>query len=99
MGLSNDITEEDIRDVVGVFGEIVKVKIPFEELRNGLKRRRNFAFVTFDNIKSATRAVEEGEVTVEYATLKVDRALARAPMQNSRDHQNRSDFELLKRRT
>lgn len=47
MGLSNDISEEDIVAVMARFGKIEKVKIPFEELRNGSKRRRQFAFVTF----------------------------------------------------
>jgi RNA recognition motif-containing protein len=59
------------------FGEIEKVKIPYEELRNGSKRRRNFAFVTFINKTAATRAVEEGEVNVEFSTLKIERALER----------------------
>lgn len=86
MGLSPDISEEDIREISERrFGEIVKVKIPYEELRNGQKRRRNFAFVTFVDTRSATRAVEESEITIEFATLKIERALARAPMQGARD--------------
>ncbi len=40
MGLSLDISEEDIEQVMSKFGKIEKVKIPFEELRNGSKRRR-----------------------------------------------------------
>jgi RNA recognition motif-containing protein len=40
MGLSNDISEDDIWIVMEKFGSIEKVKIPFEELRNGSKRRR-----------------------------------------------------------
>ena len=46
-GLTNDITEEEIWDSMKRFGEIVKVKIPMEELRNGKKRSKGFAFVTF----------------------------------------------------
>lgn len=46
-GLTNDITEEDIWQSMLRFGEVVKVKIPMEELRNGKKRSKGFAFVTF----------------------------------------------------
>ena len=59
------------------FGAIEKVKIPYEELRNGNKRRRQFAFVTFKEERGATRAVEEGEITVEFSTLRIERALER----------------------
>lgn len=45
--LTNDITEDDIWGVMRKFGDIVKVKIPMEELRNGKKRSKGFAFVTF----------------------------------------------------
>ena len=56
--LSNDITEDDIKNSMKKFGEIVKVKIPVEELRNGKTRNRGFAFVTFKYIEHATRALE-----------------------------------------
>ena len=46
-GLTNDITEDEIWEAMQRFGEIVKVKIPMEELRNGKKRSKGFAFVTF----------------------------------------------------
>ncbi len=51
------------------FGEIVKVKIPMEELRNGKKRSKGFAFVTFKSSEQASKAIDEGEVAVEFATL------------------------------
>ncbi|MCQ6513114.1 hypothetical protein NPN18_25435, partial [Vibrio parahaemolyticus] len=63
------------------FGEIIKVKIPMEELRNGTystKRNKGFAFVTFKNPSAADRALEQREVTVEYATLEIERAMKRA---------------------
>lgn len=46
-GLVNDISEEDIWQQMKKFGEIVKVKIPMEEMKNGKKRSKGFAFVTF----------------------------------------------------
>ena len=56
--LSNDISEDDIKNAMKRFGEILKVKIPVEELRNGKKRNRGFAFVTFRHIENARRALE-----------------------------------------
>jgi len=60
------------------FGPIEKVKIPYEELRNGRHRMLGFAFVTFKKTESATKALEEGEVNVEYTTLEIERAHKRA---------------------
>jgi hypothetical protein len=48
-------------------------------------------------MKGATRAVEEGEITVEYATLKIDRALERARIVSDRGL-GKQEFEQLKRR-
>lgn len=62
-------------------------------MRNGSTRRRNFAFVTFVSDKSATRAVEEGEITVEYATLKIERALERQRIAPTDKTGGRSEFE------
>ena len=60
------------------FGEIIKVKIPVEELRNGRTRMYGFAFVTFRKIEEAQKALAEREVNVEYATLEIERALKKA---------------------
>lgn len=70
------------------FGEIVKVKIPMEEGR-GKPRNRGFAFVTFKNIENAERALEQREVTVEYATLEIEKAMKRA--MPPREDQNAKD--------
>ena len=79
--LTNDITEDDIWHAMKRFGEILKVKIPMEELRNGKKRSKGFAFVTFKKEDQATKAIEEGEVSVEFATLQIERALKAPPRQ------------------
>jgi RNA recognition motif-containing protein len=79
--LTNDISEDDIWAVMKRFGEIVKVKIPMEELRNGKKRSKGFAFVTFKSSDAATHAIQEGEISVEFATLQIERALKAAPRQ------------------
>ncbi len=80
-GLINDISEEDILNAMKKFGEIIKVKIPMEELRNGKKRSKGFAFVTFKKEEMATKAIEEGEIGVEFATLQIERALKAPPRQ------------------
>jgi RNA recognition motif-containing protein len=77
--LTNDITEEDIAAAMKKFGEIVKVKIPMEELRNGRKRGKGFAFITFATKESASKAISEGEIAVEFATLQIERALKAPP--------------------
>lgn len=79
--LSNEITEDDIFTAMERFGEIIKVKIPMEDLgagRYSKKRNKGFAFVTFRNPASADKALEEKEVTVEFATLEIERAMKRA---------------------
>jgi RNA recognition motif-containing protein len=68
-GLTNEITEEDIWQAMKRFGEIIKVKIPMEELRNGKKRSKGFAFVTFKRDEEATKAIDEAELSVEFVVL------------------------------
>jgi len=80
-GLTNDITEDDIWAAMKRFGEILKVKIPMEELRNGKKRSKGFAFVTFKREDQATKAIEEGEVPIEFVILQIERALKAPPRQ------------------
>lgn len=89
--LSSDITEDDLYNAMKHFGEIIKVKIPTEELRNGKRRIYGFAFVTFNKIESANRALEQREVNVEYATLEIEKALKRAAPQ--RETNKATEFE------
>ena len=93
--LTNDTTEEDIWTAMQKFGEIVKVKIPMEELRNGRKRGKGFAFVTFKKEEQATKAIAEGEIAVEFATLQIERALKAPPRQSDSKFPN--EFDQLKR--
>jgi heterogeneous nuclear ribonucleoprotein R len=79
--LTNDTSEDDIFNVMKKFGEIIKVKIPMEELRNGRKSGKGFAFVTFKTKEAASKAIEEGEIAVEFATLQIERALKAPPRQ------------------
>lgn len=91
--LTNDITEDDIFETMKRFGEIVKVKIPMEELRNGRKRTKGFAFVTFKREDQATKAIEESEIAVDFATLQIERALKAPPRQQ--DNKYPSEFDQI----
>lgn len=78
------------------FGEVIKVRIPMEELKNGKKRSKGIAFVTFKREDDATRAITEGEVNIECAILNIERALKALPRAN--DNPNKaSEFDILKR--
>lgn len=89
------MTEEDIWGAMKKFGEITKVKIPMEELRNGKKRSKGFAFVTFKSADSTSHAIDEGEIVVDSAILQIERALKAAPRQQ--ESKFPSEFEMLKR--
>jgi RNA recognition motif-containing protein len=83
-GLTSDITEEDITNVMKRFGKIKFVRVPMEDSNNpyhqqGKQRNRGFAFVTFEHKDYATRAIEQGEVTLEFSTIEIERALKRPP--------------------
>ena len=95
-GLTNDISEDDIWASMKRFGEVVKVKIPMEELRNGKKRSKGFAFVTFKKDDQATKAIEEGEVAIEFATLQIERALKAPP--KPQEQKFPSEFDTLLKR-
>lgn len=96
--MSNEITEDEIYEVMEKFGEIIKVKIPMEELGGGrysVKRNKGFAFVTFKNPSSAEKALEEKEVTVDFATLEIERAMKR--VMQPRDNPTYGTLENLTR--
>ncbi|CDW73487.1 nucleic acid-binding protein [Stylonychia lemnae] len=94
--LSSDITEEDIERVMARFGNVIKTKIPKEELKNGRFRSYGFAYVSFDTIESAQLALAEKEVNVEYATLDIEVALKKV-MQPRDQVKLPSEFDQLKR--
>ena len=75
------MTEDEIWAAMKKFGEIVKVKIPMEELRNGKKRGKGFAFVTFKQADAASHAIDESEIVVDSAILQIERALKAPPRQ------------------
>ncbi|TNV82732.1 hypothetical protein FGO68_gene13571 [Halteria grandinella] len=95
--LVNEMTEEDIWAAMKRFGDIVKVKIPTEEMRNGKKRNKGFAFVTFKSADSAAKAIDENEIVVDSAILQIERALKAPPRQQDGQGGRPSEFDQLKR--
>lgn len=96
--LSNEITEDDIKNAMSKFGDIIKVRIPMEELGGGrysTRKNKGFAFVTFVKTSSADAAIKEKEITVEFATLDIERAMKR--VMQPRDNPNRGALENLTR--
>ena len=96
MNVPNFVSEEEIKAALMKFGKVVRCFIPTEETRDGKKRRRNFAIVSYDDSAAATRAVEEAEITVDMAILSIERAMAARPREN-RDRPNLEEFKQLTR--
>ena len=97
--LTNDTSEDDIWNAMAKFGKIMKVKIPMDE-HPGRGRRRNkgFAFVTFESEFDAEKALKEGEVTVEFSTLEIEKAMKRVmPPRESYGGPGKEEFKNLTR--
>ena len=58
-------------------------------------RNRGFAIINFKNAESATRAIQEGEVSVGFASLVVSQSYQQ---NRNRDGGNKRDFDILRRR-
>lgn len=81
-------------EVVNKFGPVDRCYMPMDQMRED--RNRGFCIINFKNAESATRAIQEGEVSVGFASLVVSQSY----QQNRRDRDggNRRDFDILKRR-
>ena len=90
--LAPDITEDDLYVAFSKrFGGVNRVRIPMEELRNGRKRSKGFAFVSFFNSEDATKALKERELTVDMCVIEIEEAMERPrpPTENPIETQNR----------
>lgn len=90
------VTEQDINEVFCKFGKIEQCYIPVSE--EGRPRRSKIAIVRFKFKEEASRAVEEQEVTIEFAVVKIERALARTRMDRGDRTDANEAFSQLKRR-
>ncbi|KRT80568.1 RNA binding protein [Oryctes borbonicus] len=75
-GLSNDLTDEDIKSYFNQFGTIIDVEMPFDKTKN---QRKGFCFITFESeqvvnelLKTPKQTIKDKEVDVKKATPKPD---------------------------
>ena len=69
--INNEVTEKDLMELLGPYGEITRTKIPMDEERN---TNKGIGFVTFKNMSSATNAVNDGYVKFDFYELPVEPA-------------------------
>jgi len=90
------MTEEEVTEAMVKYGKVVRCRIPIDEQRG---RNRGFAIVVFEKKESATRAIEDGDVTVDIANLTIERAIqTMRPRDRDRGDGGREQFQQLKRR-
>lgn len=75
-GLSNELTDDDIKGFFNQFGSIVDVEMPFDKTKN---QRKGFCFITFESeqivnelLKTPKQTINGKEVDVKKATPKPD---------------------------
>ena len=90
-------TEPEIREALGKFGRIEACYIPPTEDKS---RRSKIAIVRFKFKEEASRAVEEKEISIEFAVVNIERAIQRQNRdRGSAGIDSREAFDSLKRRT
>ncbi|CDW88102.1 rna-binding protein [Stylonychia lemnae] len=90
-GIPRRITEEDLRRVFVKFGPISEIKVIRDPVT---KNSKGFAYVLFDRISDAQRAIENldnAKVFNDWA-LKVERAKRALPYEPKNDNQNEDSF-------
>lgn len=75
-GLSNDLSDDDIKNYFNQFGTIIEVEMPFDKTKN---QRKGFCFITFESeqvvnelLKTPKQTIKDKEVDVKKATPKPD---------------------------
>jgi len=75
-GLTNELSDEDIKNYFNQFGTIVDVEMPFDKTKN---QRKGFCFITFESeqvvnelLKTPKQTINDKEVDVKKATPKPD---------------------------
>lgn len=75
-GLSNELSDEDIKNFFNQFGTIVEVEMPFDKTKN---QRKGFCFITFESeqivnelLRTPKQTINGKEVDVKKATPKPD---------------------------
>ena len=93
-GIPAHCTEADVIDEFRKYGRVEGVFIPITE---GSKNRPKIAIVRYKTREEATKAVTKAEVVIEFACIKIERALQRRSREKD-GIENREAFAQLKRR-
>ncbi|XP_063912450.1 RNA-binding protein squid isoform X2 [Zophobas morio] len=75
-GLTNELSDDDIKNYFGQYGTIIEVEMPFDKTKN---QRKGFCFITFESeqvvnelLKTPKQTIKDKEVDVKKATPKPD---------------------------
>ena len=94
--IPNSIMQEElIASVVEKFGQVERCFMPIEQART--IRNRGFAIINFKRQEDAQRAVQEGEISINFAAVQISQSYQQPRRDRDRDG-NKRDFDLLKRR-
>jgi len=80
-GLKEDINEEDLLQVFGIFGEVKNISIPLDKDK---VKGRGFAFVEFRDQEVSDKVANIGELMVKGRTADIKKALTRDFIARSR---------------
>ena len=93
--IPNAVTEAELsEEIIEKFGPIERIFMPMEQMR--IVRNRGFAIINFKNASSAQKAIETGEITINFGSVTIQQSYQQPRRNNERDG-NRRDFDLLKR--
>ena len=93
--IPNAVTEAELsEEIIAKFGPIERIFMPMEQMR--IVRNRGFAIINFKNASSAQKAIETGEITINFGSVTIQQSYQQPRRNNERDG-NRRDFDLLKR--
>ncbi|RZC35017.1 RNA-binding protein squid [Asbolus verrucosus] len=75
-GLTNELSDDDIKNYFSQYGNIIEVEMPFDKTKN---QRKGFCFITFESeqvvnelLKTPKQTIKDKEVDVKKATPKPD---------------------------
>ena len=68
--VQDEMTEQELLEMMQPFGEVVRVKIP----RDDFGKSKGIGFATFRREEDATKVAEEGHVRYDYYELPVEKA-------------------------
>jgi U1 small nuclear ribonucleoprotein len=74
----SEMNEHDLRDIMKVYGEITRVKVPMDQ--DYPTRNKGIGFVTFAKSEDCTAVIDEGSIKYEFYELPVERAFYSAGM-------------------